>query len=187
VLIVGGDPTVVERDLKAGRLACPSCGGELGPHGRTVWAARRRRSRCRSCHSSHVLVPDSQLFRRRDPARVILAALSDKARGLGRRRIADRHGLRDFPTRVRGWIRSFAANAERVRVQMTAWAAHLDSTLTGITPTGSAFGDALEAIGLAARAASLRLEPREPAAWASRLSGGYLLYPNTRMPLPQTA
>jgi hypothetical protein len=187
VVIVGGDPAPVERDLKAGKLACPNCGGELRPHGVTVWAARRRRSRCKACGSSHVLTPDGRLFRRRDPAGVILAALIDKASGLGYRKIAERYGLSDFPTRVRGWTHSFAANAEQVRVHMTAWAAYLDSNLTAADPRGSVLGDALEAIGLAARAASLRLSPREPAAWASRLSGGYLLCPNTRMPLPQAA
>jgi hypothetical protein len=187
VLIVGGDPAAVERELKAGELACPRCGDRLGPHGWTVWAARRRRSRCRACRSSHVLTPDSHLCRRRDPARVILAALADKARGLGYRTVARRHGLSEFWTRVRGWVKAFAANAASVRAHMTAWAMHLDSSLTAIAPRGSAVGDALEAIGLAARAASLRLCPREPAAWAARLSGGYLLSPNTRMPLPQTA
>lgn len=187
MLIVSPDADEVERQLRAGKLACPSCSGELRPHGRTARPAHRRRSRCRGCRASHVLGPDTHLVRRRDPAGLILAALADKAAGLGHRKIADRCALSELPTRVRGWIRSFSANAERIRAQMTAWAARLDSSLRAVEPGTSPLGDALEAVGLAARAASLRLTRRAPSVWASRLSGGYLLWPNTKMPWPLSA
>ena len=60
---------------------------------------------------------------------------------------------------VRGWLRRFAANAEAVRVWFTVLAHDLDPMLAPVAPTGTAFGDAVEAIGVAARAAALRLAP----------------------------
>src|SRR5262245_64951821 len=84
-LVVGTDAAVVEADLVAGRLACPACEGELRPWGwgrrRPVrerdeqrWL-RRRRSRCRSCRATHVLLAVACLWRRRDALEVIGAAL----------------------------------------------------------------------------------------------------------------
>lgn len=75
VLPVADDPWRVENEIAAGELACPGCGGQLGPWG---WARTRelrdrrsrrlrpRRSRCRACGSTHVLVPTCGLLRRRD-------------------------------------------------------------------------------------------------------------------------
>jgi hypothetical protein len=77
-------------------------------------------------------IPDSHLCRRRDPAQVILAALADKVRGFGYRTVAKRCGLGEFPTEVRGWVKAFAAKATSIRLQMTAWAMHLDSSPTAI-------------------------------------------------------
>jgi hypothetical protein len=45
MLIVVNDPTHVERELRARRLSCPHCGGELHPWGharRRVDTAQRR-------------------------------------------------------------------------------------------------------------------------------------------------
>jgi hypothetical protein len=113
VLIVENDPERVETDLAAGLVACPRCGGRLacwsfarrrtlrGEAGPLV--VRPRRGRCRSCRSTHVLLPDVALLRRVDAASVIGRALMDAAAGAGHRRIAGR--LARPASTVRGWLR----------------------------------------------------------------------------------
>ena len=74
MLMVADDPVRVEAELKAARLSCPACGGQLGPWGwgrqrwlRTLQGIRRlrpRRTRCRSCWATHLLLPTSALVRR---------------------------------------------------------------------------------------------------------------------------
>ena len=76
MLIVADDVDRTERELAAGELACPDCDGELRPwgHARRRWlrtrqgrrALRPRRSCCRSCGRTHVLVPGVMLPRRAD-------------------------------------------------------------------------------------------------------------------------
>jgi hypothetical protein len=73
MLTVSADPVVVESQLAAGGLLCP-CSGVLGPWGhareRTVLGGDRfvrvrpRRSRCRACEVTHVLLPVGLLARR---------------------------------------------------------------------------------------------------------------------------
>lgn len=182
--MVGTDPDEVERALLGGELACPRCGGRLGPWG---WARRRvvrgaggdekrrpRRSWCAACRSTHVLLAADSLARRRDVVAVIGAALTARARGLSYRRVAA--GVVGVTvSTVRGWLRRFTANAEEVRVLFTVLAHDLDPLLAPIVATGSAVGDAVEAIAVAARAAALRLAPVEPWQFASMASRGRLL------------
>lgn len=187
--IVGTIDAEVERDLIAGGVECPGCGGRLRPWG---WARRRvvrsgrgeewrrpRRARCGGCAVTHVLIRADSLFRRRDLAEVIGAALLAKVNGAGHRRCALAAGVP--PSTVRGWLRRFAVNAAEIRVWFTVLAHDLDPLLAPIAPSGSAFGDAVEAIAVAARAASLRLEPVEPWSFASASSRGRLLS-NTSWP-----
>ena len=122
---VNGDRDEVERQLAGGELACSSCGGVLGGWGnarlRRVRVAEGpdaemvpRRSRCRQCGATHVLLPVWCLLRRADAAAVIGAALEAGAAGDGHRKIA---GLVSRPAlTVRGWLRRFAGRAEEVRV-----------------------------------------------------------------------
>jgi hypothetical protein len=134
VIIVGIDATAVETDLIGGRLGCPSCGSAastLGPRHRTRGAPvppserrRLRRSICRSCDATHMLVPEDTLVRRRDGVEVIGAALTAKARGDGHRRIAAELGRR--PSTVRGWLSRFAEKAVALREHFTRWAHALD-------------------------------------------------------------
>ena len=183
VLIVGTDPGAVETDLIAGRLACPCCRDVLRRWGHarkrilhraktTEWL-RPRRGICAGCGATHVLLPEDTLLRRRDDVEVIGAALTAKAGGSGHRRIAA--DIRREPSKVRRWLRRFAARAEVVRAHFTRWAHALDPMLGPIVPTGSAFADAVEAIGIAAAAAVRRLGPRPAWSLASVLSGGGLL------------
>ncbi|MGB0091344.1 MAG: DUF6431 domain-containing protein, partial [Solirubrobacteraceae bacterium] len=98
MLMVGAEEAMVERELLEGRLACPSCAGVLAPWG---FAHRRsirlrgdvtmslcpRRSKCRACTRTHVLLADLCLLRRQYGVAVIGAALEARAR-CGYRRIA---------------------------------------------------------------------------------------------------
>ena len=187
--IVGTSDTEVERGLIAGDVECPDCGGRLRPWGWARWRVARgrygqerrrpRRARCAVCSGTHVLIRADSLLRRRDLAEVIGAALLARANGVGHRRSAISAGLP--ASTVRGWLRRFAANAESIRVWFTVVAHDLDPMLAPITPAESVFADAVEAIAVAARAASLRLEPVEPWSFASVSSCGRLLS-NTSWP-----
>ena len=189
MLIVENVPERVETDLAQAVIACPACGGVLGRWG---FARRRclrsltgplvirpRRGRCRSCHSTHVLLPDVALARRVDAVAVIGRAVVAAAAGAGHRKVAEELG-RPAPT-VRGWLRRFRAAAARVAAHFLAWAHRLDPNLAVLEPAANPVAEAVEAIGVAARAGSLRLGPRPAWSWASALSAGRLLS-NTNSP-----
>ncbi len=189
MLTVNGDRDEVERQLAGGELACPSCGGVLGGWGdgrpRPVRMAEGRdavlvprRSRCRQCRATHVLLPAWCLLRRADAAAVIGAALEAAAAGDGHRRIAVRLG-RSAST-VRGWLRRFAGRAEPVRVFFTVLLARVAPD--PVMPAGavSAVAAAVSAIAGAAMAVTERwpLVGQVPVwAAASAASGGLLLAP----------
>lgn len=183
MLIVSSDSAVVETELLAGQLSCPNCAGKLGPwghageravrRGRTEERVRPRRSCCRSCRHTHVLLPDTTLLRRRDHVEVIGSALEARARGCGYRLIAGMLG--ESRSTVRNWLACFSALAEQVRIHFTAFAHALDPELLAIEPAGSPVRDALGAIGVAVRAAVQRHGPRPAWRVASRLCNGVLL------------
>ena len=108
-------------------------------------------------------------------------AIEAKAAGMGHRRIADR--LEVPAWRVRRWLRRFAERAIAIREHFCRWAFALDVSLGPFGSSAGAFVDALEAIGVAARAAVLRHGPRPAWCFATFASGGVLLA-NTRCPLP---
>lgn len=188
--MVETDETAVERDLVEGRLACPACEGELRPWGFARWRVARdrrrehrhrpRRSRCRACAITHVLVPVFALVRRRDLVEVIGTALLSKQAGAGHRAIATGLGLP--PTTVRGWLRRFTERAADVREHFTRMAHALDPELGAIEPRASPFADGLEAIGVAASAGARALGPAPVWHFAAGASGGLLLA-NTSSPL----
>jgi transposase-like protein len=191
VLIVRDDPDVVEAELLAGRLTCPHCGAELRPWGharqrtaRSLTGAvrhRPRRSRCRACRSTSVLLAGRFLARRVDASEVVGEALAAKAAGAGQRTVATLVG-RPRET-VRNWLRRFGARATELRAHFVSWALALDARLHELGAQGSAFADAVEAVAVAARAASLRLGPRPVWSWASAMTRGGLLA-NTTWPFP---
>ena len=189
MLTVNADRGVVERQLGGGELACPSCGGVLARWGNG--AARRvrvaegpdvelvpRRSRCRGCGGTHVLLPAWCLARRADAGEVIGFALEAKAAGAGHRLVAARLG-RPAST-VRGWLRAFASRAEQVRLVFTALAASLvtDPPLPG--PASSLLGDAVAAVAAAAVAAARVPGVGTVARWqlAAAVTCGLLLAPS---------
>jgi hypothetical protein len=190
VRIVGTDDVEVERALRGGRLEC-GCGGALRPWGsareRAIRLAggietrrRPRRSICSSCGQTHVLLPADSLGRRRDAVAVIGAALSARAAGLSMAKAAARVVGVPAAT-VRGWLRRFAVVAGAVRARFTVLAHDLDPLLGPIAARGEAFADAVEAIGVAARAAVLRFGPGDAWQFASSATGGWLLA-NTSCP-----
>ena len=191
MLIVESDRSAVEQSLLTGELRCPSCRGELRPWSSARTRAVReqgretaltpRRSRCTSCAKTHVLLPDTTLLRRRDALVSIGAALLQKAAGEGRRSIGA--ALLVHPDTVRGWLRRFALRAEGWRAHCWAWAHALDASLPAIEPAGSAFADALSAIGLAVSAATRRFGPRPGWGWVATITAGGLLA-NTSSPSP---
>ena len=149
--MVGTEPDVVERGLREGRLACPTCRGVLRPWGHArprvlrfraeLLRLRPRRSRCRSCAGTHVLLAESMLLRRADAVEVGGAALTEAAAGAGHRRVAV--GLARAAGTVRGWLRRFAGRAQAVRAWFTALAAALDPELGALAPAGSVLADAV--------------------------------------------
>ncbi len=189
MLTVNGDREMVERQLAGGVLPCPLCGGVLGGWGNAAERRVRvldgddvrfspRRSRCRGCGATHVLLPAWCLLRRADAGEVVGAALEAAAAGDGHRKIAGRLG-RPAST-VRGWLRRFAGRAEPVRVFFTVLLAR-----TGPDPVMPAgvpgpVAAAVSAIAGAAAAVAERW-PRigEVPVWpaASAASGGRLLAP----------
>ncbi len=190
--MVGADQVAVEADLVAGGVACPDCDGELRPWGWARWRVvrdrgrereiRPRRSRCRSCLVTHVLLPTLLLLRRRDLAAVIGEALQARhVGGQSRRVVAAAAGV--HPDTARGWLRRFTARAEEIRVTFTGLAHRLDPELGPISPRASPAVDALEAVGVAAGAAARRLGPVPLWDFVAGASGGLLLA-NTSCPLP---
>ena len=189
VMTVSPDPVRVESQLQAGELVCPSCNdGRLGPWGwarprqvgRTVedrrWV-RPRRSRCRACSATHVLLDARMLLRRMDWAELIWRALTSAAEGMPWGRIARRLGV--ARSTVRGWLSRFATVVERVRAHFTGWALWNGPGVSVIEPAGTAMGDAVVAVVAAAQAAGAQ------STWqfASAATGGRLLC-NTSAPWP---
>jgi len=192
VLTVGNDAASVERMLESGGLSCPLCGGRLagwgsareravfGP-GRKPFRVRPRRSRCRSCGATHVLLPARLLLRRADEAAVIGAGLAAAALGRGHRRAASLLGVPEGT--VRGWLRRFAGRAGQVREAFTRAVAGLSADPVPPGPCGSPLADAVAAVAAAAAAAAGRwtaLLAVSPWLVASAVTDGTLLSPAVR-------
>ena len=187
MLMVGIDTAAVEMALIGGRLSCPNCASGLRPWGHSVEREVRllhrsedrlfRRSICRACATTHVLIPEDTLVRRRDGVEVIGAALTAKSKGKGHRRIA--RDLDRSQSTVRGWLRRFASMAGELREHFTRWAHALDPGHDRLYAGGSALCDAVDAVGVLGIVAVRLFGPRPPWSLASVVTGGGLLC-NTR-------
>ena len=192
MLIVGIDAAVVEADLVGGVLACPACGARLRPWGHAIdreirlgaGSERRRfrRSICAGCRVTHVLVPEDTLWRRRDGVEVIGAALVAKAGGAGHRSIAKTLGRP--PSTVRGWLRRFALRAGVLREHFVRWAHALDPGGARRSSGGTAFFDAVDAVGVLGMVAVRRFGPRPVWSLVSVVTGGGLLCNTNRLWAP---
>jgi hypothetical protein len=108
----------------------------------------------------------------------VIGAQALKASGLGHRPSATRLG-RPAST-VRGWLRAFTGNAERIRVVVTALLAELDPLAGPIPVHRSGFADAVEAVGAVTAAARRRpgvVGAVSPWQFVSAATGGRLLAP----------
>lgn len=183
MLMVSGDLARVDADLVGGRLIGRCCGGVLAPWAHARERTRRgfgeetvvrpRRGRCRGCGVTHVLLGDGSLLRRRDSVEVIGSALVQHAAGVGHRPIAARLGVP--ASTVRGWLRRFSRMSSEIAGFFVRWFLVLAPGADLPALSASAVVDAVEAIGLAVRAAIRRFGPAGPWAIASRLTGGGLL------------
>jgi hypothetical protein len=189
--MVDVDAAGVEEKLRGGGYACSGCDGELRPWGFARWRTlgrgghtvriRPRRSRCKACSITHVLLPVLCLLRRCDLAEMIGRGLALKVAGWGYRRIAGILGIPATTAGDRG--RRFVKLAEALRGYFTALAYFLDASLGAIDPRGSPAADALEAIVVAAGAAARAFGPAPLWHFASGASMGRLLS-NTNPSLP---
>jgi hypothetical protein len=195
VLMVRSDPDRVEQALRAGGLACPrlGCGGVLGPWGWTQgrWLRGRggicqrihlRRSRCRACRATHVLLPVTGLRRRLDIAEVIGAALLARATGRSLRQVA---AWLDVPLSTGAGLDPPVCRPGSADHRTFHQAGGLAGPGVPVgAPRGSPLEQALEAIGAAAVVATRRLGVHAgPFVFASGASGGRLLC-NTTAPFP---
>jgi hypothetical protein len=182
-----------------------ACGGQLGPWGwgrkRRVWgladvggvevgaadvgagagrgegrSLRPRRSRCRVCLRSHILLPADVLLRRVDDVAVIGKALLAAAGGLGHRGVA---GLVGRPaTTVRGWMRRCGELAGVVLAVFGVAAAGFGVEFVVPAPAVGRVGQVVEMVGALGRAVGRRLGgSRSPWRVAAVVTGGRLLSP----------
>lgn len=190
MVTVDVDPERVESRLAAGELSCPSCSdGVLAGWGfararRVVGMAdpvRPRRSRCRGCAVTHVLLPVTLLLRRGYLAELIWTVVVAKAAGAGHRLIGARLGIPS--STVRGWLRVITGRAEAVRHWFVAVAVAAGVDVSIPKATGSRCGDVLAAVGAARAAIAGRFGDRSvlgavtSARVAVACSGGRLLSP----------
>jgi hypothetical protein len=119
--------------------------------------------------------------RRRYVVEVIGEALLSVGRE-GYRRAAERLGVPGET--VRDWRSRFCSRAELIAAHFLRWARALDASMDPPAEQGSLFAEALEAIGVCTRVASLVLRPRTPWSWVAALTAGGLLAINTKPPWP---
>ena len=184
------DSARVESRLAAGELRCPSCvGGVLAGWGYarsrrvvgTAGSVRPRRSRCRTCAVTHVLLPVTLLLRRAYAAQVIWESLSLRGHGQGYRQIAEQ--LRVPAATVRGWLRRAGGRLEAVRARFLMVAVRVGIDVTIPDERSSPWGDVVAAVNAAAAAIRQRFGPAglvgavTPAQVLVAVSGGRLLSP----------
>jgi hypothetical protein len=165
------DADAARRALAAGLLRCPSCDGSLRPWGRTRERAvagregtvtmRLNRTRCRSCRTTHVVLPADLVAGRSYPLGVISAALIAAGAGAGAGSVADQLGLP--PGTVRSWLRRARRNAEALYRFGVQTVVALDPDLLPTTPRATMLGNALDALSAAALATIRRFSPDQPA------------------------
>lgn len=190
MLTVGKDVSQVERRLAKGLLACPDCGGRLGPWGHARQRVLRgaggsarpvtpRRAVCSGCGRTHVLLPVSALVRRADVVEVIGVGLALAVSGWGHLRIGERLGVPAGT--VRGWLRRIRARAETLRSGFTELLVGVDPLAVLPEPAATALGNAVAVIVAAAVATVRRwggaVSGLSPWELAAAVSSGRLLAP----------
>jgi len=191
MLMVSIDAAGVERQLRAGELACPSCVAMLRPWGNVPRRQRRpdgsiergvRCSRCTGCRTTHVLLPVSALRRRVDAAETIVLALFAHVRGMGQRKVAA--GIHRHESTVRGWLRRARRLAAAIRDLFARLGHERFGCALRLSPLESTLADALNVIGMVGQAAVQQLGPAPLWHFVAGASEGGLLC-NTSRPFPQ--
>lgn len=181
-MILGLKDEAIEADLVAGRISC-GCGGRLGPfgHARPRPIRQRdashvrlqpRRGRCGTCKATQVILPACALPRRRDATEVVGTALYLAARGHGHRSVAATLALP--PSTVRNWLRRARRHAEQLYAIGVRNAHDFDANLGPMTVRPSPLTNAVEALGVMARAIVRRVGPLGVSPWCliAVMSGG---------------
>ena len=193
VLIVSDDRAVVEADLAAGRWSARVAGRACWEVGAARGCVRFGPVRgCDGCGRVAVVAGSGRAGRRMCccrtvPGRAALCRGGDR-RGValvgreGYRRAGERLGVPGET--VRDWRRRFRSRAELLVGHFLRWTRALDASLDPPAGRGSPAADAIEAIGVCTRVASLLFGRRSPWSWASALTAGGLLVINTRTPWP---
>ena len=164
-MLLCADVGSADADLASGAIACPSCGGRLGPRGHGRERAvrlhygeravvRPPRGRCRACRATHMLLPSWMAPRRADGAGVIARAAAAAALlGTGSARLGAELGVP--AATVRGWLRRLRSRAGDLRQDATAALGVITAGRDWpcLAPCGSPLGDALAAVIACARAA----------------------------------
>lgn len=188
MVVMVTDPSVVDAELAASAIGCPSCSvGSLRPWGfarprivrglrGTHHRIRPRRARCCSCAATQVLLPADLVPRHADTVQVVTTALLAAQAGRGHRAIAA--DLAVPADTVRRWLRRVTARAGWLSRQAVRWAHEFDPLQSAIQPTGSALADALCAIGHAVMAIRRLGVAATPWQLIGRITGGQLLTPS---------
>jgi hypothetical protein len=193
MLMVRIDSAAVERQLVSSELACPLCDAELRPWGfvrsRRLRQAdgsktrqRLRRSRCRGCRVTHVLLPVLALRRRLDVAETIVRALLAHALGMGQRRVAA--GVGRPEDTVRGWLRRARQRAPQIRDHFTLLGHERFGCDLRLEPQSTPLEDALNVMGVVVAAAVQQIGPGPLWHFVAGATGGVLLC-NTSHPFPR--
>jgi hypothetical protein len=187
VQTVRGDDASVERRLRGGLLRCP-CSGVLGPWGRSrtrkittptgVDEVTPRRSRCRSCQSTHVLLPATLFVRRAFAGVLMWGCVLARAGGSKIAAIAARFGVK--ASTLASWLRRIAGRADWWRQVLLCELSRLDARVRQFVPAGSALGDAvavLDAVLAALRGRDALMAMVAPCELASHLTRAHLFAP----------
>jgi hypothetical protein len=187
VQTVRGDQAGVERRLCQGLLLC-RCSGVLGPWG---WARDRairtpagtvavkpRRSRCRACGATHVLLPAWLFARRAFAGALMWACVLARAGGSKTAAIGSRFGVR--ASTVASWLRRITGRADWWRQVLMDVLALADGRVRRFVPARSVLGDAvavLDAVLTALRGRDARMATLTAPELASHLTRAHLFAP----------
>jgi len=185
----------VEKIIDSRALVC-DCGGMLGRwgHGRSrkvrgiTRVVTPRRTRCRDCGVTHILLPSDCFLRRADSAAVIGKALVAGAGGKGFGKVAQ---LLDLPREtVRDWYQAARRNAGVMVAWFTVMGLRADPAFLSRHLLGGQLAAAVDVVLRAAAAITLHISSASMVApWLviSQVSNGLLLHPNYGLRLPTRA
>jgi hypothetical protein len=177
------------RDVEVPRPNCPACSDAMGFWGfyrrdirvGAVFKVLLRRVRCRSCRTSHAMLPDFVVHGRLDGIEVIGGGIDAMASpGAGARSVAAVIGVPH--TTVRDWRRRVASRAPMLTAGFWASCVALGDLVPRVVGTGalSVLCAAITAVVAAAR----RRLGAQGTHWriANRIIGGHLISTNTNPP-----